>query len=189
MKITATAIKAGNILVYKDELWVVSKQPEHTKPGKGPAYMQVEMKNIKTGSKLNERLNSSDYIERAQLEQRDFQYLYSEGDKLVLMDLENFEQMLLPQSLLGDRLPFIIDNMVVKVEFYQDQALNIDLPSTVVLEIQETDPVIKGATATASFKPAILTNGVRVLVPPYLTTGEKIVVKTEDASFVERAKS
>jgi len=188
MKITATAIKAGNILVYKDDLWVVSKQPEHTKPGKGPAYMQVEMKNIKTGSKLNERLNSGDYIEKAQLEQRDFQYLYSEDDKLVLMDLESFEQILLPQSLLGEKLPFIQDNMVIKVEFYQEQALNIELPSTVVVEIVETDPVLKGATATASYKRAILSNGVKVSVPPYLVTGEKIVVKTEDASFVERAK-
>ena len=188
MKITATAIKAGNIIVHKDELWVVSKQPEHVKPGKGPAYMQVEMKNLKTGSKLNERLSSSDYIERAQLEQRDFQYLYSEDDKLVLMDLESFEQILLPKTILGDKLPFIVDNMVVKVEFYEEEALSVELPSTVILEIETTDPVIKGSTATASFKPAILSNGVRVLVPPYLTTGEKIVVKTEDASFVERAK-
>jgi elongation factor P len=189
MKITATAIKAGNILVYKNELWVVHKQPEHVKPGKGPAYMQVEMKNLKTGGKLNERMSSSDYIERAQLEQKDFQYLYSEGDNLVLMDLESFEQILLPQTILGDKLPFIVDNMVVKVEFYEEEALSIELPTTVILEIEQTDPVIKGATATASFKPAILSNGVRVLVPPYLTTGEKIVVKTEDASFVERAKS
>ncbi len=189
MKITATAIKAGNILVYKDDLWVVAKQPEHVKPGKGPAYMQVEMKNIKTGGKINERMSSSDYIEKAQLEQKDYQYLYSEDDKLVMMDLESFEQILLPKSILGDKLPFIADNMNVKVEFYGDQALSIELPQTVVLEIAETDPVIKGATATASYKRAILSNGVKITVPPYLVTGEKIVVKTEDASFVERAKA
>ena len=188
MKITATAIKQGNILVHRDELWIVAKQPEHTKPGKGPAYMQVEMKSIKTGTKLNERFNSSDYIEKAQLEQKDYQYLYMEDNNLVLMDLESFEQITLPKTILGDKLPFIEDNMVVTIESYEDEALNIELPSTVILEIEQTDPVIKGATATSSYKPAILKNGVRVMVPPYLVTGEKIVVKTEDGSFVERAK-
>ena len=188
MKITATAIKQGNILVHRDELWIVAKQPEHTKPGKGPAYMQVEMKSIKTGTKLNERFNSSDYIEKAQLEQKDYQYLYTEDNNLVLMDLESFEQITLPKTILGDKLPFIEDNMVVTIESYEEEALNIELPSTVILEIEQTDPVIKGATATSSYKPAILKNGVRVMVPPYLVTGEKIVVKTEDGSFVERAK-
>ncbi|MEY3197111.1 MAG: Translation elongation factor [Pseudomonadota bacterium] len=189
MKITATTIKAGNILVFNDELWIVSKQPEHTKPGKGPAYMQVEMKNLKTGNKLNQRFNSSDYIEKAQLEQRDFQFLYMEGDNMVLMDLENFEQIHVGKDILeADKLPFLEDNMQITVEFYEDTPLNVTLPSTVTLEVVETDPIIKGATATASYKPAILSNGIRVLVPPYLVTGEFIVVKTEDASFVERAK-
>jgi elongation factor P len=169
-------------------LWIVSKQPEHTKPGKGPAYMQVEMKNIKTGNKLNQRFNSSEYVEKAQLEQRDFQFLYMEGNNLILMDLETFEQMHLGKEILGDKLPFLEDNMVVTLELYEEKPLNITLPSTVTLTVVETDPVIKGATATASYKPAILTNGVRVMVPPYLVTGESIVVKTEDSTFVERAK-
>lgn len=188
MKITATTIKQGHILFYEGELWVVSKQPEHTKPGKGPAYMQVEMKNLKTGSKLNHRFNSSDYVERAQLEQRDFQYLYMEGDNLILMDLENFEQLPLHKSIAKEKLPFLVDNMEVTVEFFEEQALDIHLPANVTLTIEQTDPVIKGSTATASYKPAILSNGVKVMVPPYLVTGEEIVVKTEDASFVERAK-
>lgn len=188
MKITATTIRAGNILLYEGELWIVSKQPEHTKPGKGPAYMQVEMKNLKTGTKLNHRFSSSDYVERAQLEQRDYQYLYMEGDNLVLMDLENFEQIQVNKSIAEEKLPFLIDNMQVTIESYDEEPLNISLPSTVILAIEQTDPVIKGSTATASYKPAILSNGVRVMVPPYLVTGEEIVVKTEDATFVERAK-
>jgi elongation factor P len=188
MKITATTIKAGNILLYENVLWVVSKQPEHTKPGKGPAYMQVEMKNLKTGTKINNRFSSSDYVERAQLEQRDFQYLYMEGDNLVLMDLENFEQMHVSKNIAEDKIQFLADNMQVTLEFYEETPLNMTLPSTVILTIEQTDPVMKGSTATASYKPAIMSNGVRVMVPPYLVTGEAIVVKTEDASFVERAK-
>jgi len=188
MKITATTIRAGNVLLYKDNLWRVSKQPEHVKPGKGPAYLQVEMKNLKNGSKLNERFNSSDYVERAGLEQKPHQYLYSEGDNLVLMDNESFEQIQVNQEILGDKLPLLSDNMQVIVEFFEEEPLSIELPSSVVLQIAETEPHIKGATATSSYKPAIMENGVRVMVPPYVAQGEKIVVKTEDLTFIERAK-
>lgn len=189
MKIAATTIKAGNKLVYKDELWVVTKQPEHVKPGKGPAYMQVEMKNLKTGNKLNERFNSSDYIERAQFEQQDHQYLYAEGDNLVMMNMASFEQIHIPSSMLGDKLPLLQDNMVVSLEFHEEEPIGLELPATVSLEITETDPVIKGATATSSYKPAMLAGGVKTSVPPYLVTGEKIVIKTEDFSYVERCKA
>lgn len=188
MKISANAIRAGNILVHNNELFQVAKQPEHTKPGKGPAYVQVEMKNLKTGNKLNERFSSSDYVQRAQLEQKEFQFLYFEDNNLVLMDTETFEQTLLDKQILGEKLPFITDNMIVKVEFYEDKPLNIELPQTIIDTIVETDPVIKGASATSSYKPAILSNGIKVMVPSYLTIGEKIVVKTEDISFVERSK-
>ncbi|XVN42234.1 MAG: elongation factor P [Candidatus Rickettsia vulgarisii] len=188
MKITANSIRVGNVLVHNGDLWVVSKNPEHTKPGKGPAYIQLEMKNLKTGTKLNERFSSSDYVEKAQLEHRDLQFLYFEDDKLVLMDNETFEQILIDKELLDERLPFLEDSMTLKVQFYEDTPLNVELPQTVISEIAETDPVIKGATVTSSYKPAILTNGIRVMVPPYLVVGEKIVVKTEDLSFVERAK-
>lgn len=188
MKISSNAVRAGHILVHNGELYVVAKQPEHTKPGKGGAYVQIEMKNLKTGNKLNERFIAGVYLDRAQLEQKDYQYLYPEGDKLVMMDLETFEQVHLDKEIAGDQLPFLADNMVVKIETYEDKPLSLELPSTVTLEVVETDPVIKGSTVTSSYKPAILSNGVRVMVPPYLTTGEKIVVKTEDATFVERAK-
>ncbi len=188
MKITANSIKAGNILVHNDDLWVVSKNPEHTKPGKGPAYIQVEMKNLKSGTKLNTRFSSSDWIERAQLEQKEFQFLYFEGNNMILMDTENFEQMALNKDIAGDKAAFLTDNMLVKVEFHQESPLSIELPQTIIAEVVETSPVIKGATVTSSYKPAILANGVKVMVPSYLCTGEKIVVKTEDSSFVERAK-
>jgi len=188
MKILANSIRAGNILVHNNELWVVSKQPDHTKPGKGPAYIQVEMKNLKTGNKLNERFSSSENVERAQLEQKEYQYLYPEGDNLVFMDNESFEQIYLKKEILDERLPFLLENMNVKVEFYEEEALNVELPSTVILEITETEPVIKGATASATYKPATLENGAKVMVPAYIEPGQKIVVKTEDVTYVERAK-
>ena len=188
MKISANSIKAGNILVHNDELWGVSKMPEHVKPGKGPAYIQVEMKNLKTGTKLNTRFSSSDNVERAQLEQKIYQFLYVEDNNLIFMDTENFEQLSVSKNIMGDKLPFLADNMMVKLEFYQDTALSVLLPQTIIAEVVETDPVIKGSTATSSYKPAILDNGIRVMVPSYLVIGEKIVVKTEDSSFVERAK-
>jgi elongation factor P len=188
MKISANSIRTGNILVFNNDLWIVSKTPEHTKPGKGVAYVQVEMKNLKAGTKTSERFSSSDYIEKAELEQKNFQFLYFENNNLVLMDLNSFEQINIDKHILGEQLPFLVDNMIIKVEFYEDKPLSAVLPSTVKVEIQHTDPIIKGATVTSSYKPAILTNGIRVMVPQYLVTGEKIIVKTEDISFVERAK-
>jgi elongation factor P len=188
MKISANSVRAGNILLHNGELCIVSKMPEHTKPGKGGAYVQIEMKNLKTGTKLNERFISTVYLERVQLEQKEYTYLYTEDDHLVLMDQESFEQIRVHSSIVGENLPYLTDNMAVTIESFEENPLNLYLPSTVIVEISETDPVIKGATATSSYKPAILTNGMRVMVPPYLVTGEKIVVKTEDSTFVERAK-
>lgn len=188
MKITANSIKLGNILVHNEELWYVSKMPEHTKPGKGPAYIQVEMKNLKTGTKLNIRFSSTENVERAQLEQKDFEFLYHDGSDLIFMDTTTFEQITLSKEIMKEKLLFLKDNMKVKIEFYQDTPINIELPQTITAEIVETDAVIKGSTVTSSYKPAILDNGVRVMVPSYLTIGEKIIVKTEDSSFVERAK-
>ncbi len=188
MKISANSIRAGNILVHNNELWVVAKNPSHTQPGKGGAYVQVEMKNLKSGTKLNHRFSSSESVEKAQLDQRECQYLYPEGDNLVFMDNENFEQVYLKKDILDEKLPFLLENMNVKIEFYQEEALNVQLPQTVALVITETEPVIKGATASATYKPAILENGAKVMVPAYIESGQKIVVKTEDISFVERAK-
>ncbi len=188
MKISANNIKVGNVLDYEGKLWVVSKNPNHTKPGKGGAYVQVEMKNLRTGNKLNQRFGSTDNVKKAFLEYKGMQYLYMEGVHLIFMDLVSFEQILLDKNLLGDKLLFLADGMNVDVEFCQETPLSIKLPATVIVKIQRTAPVIKGATVTSSYKPAILTNGLKVMVPPYLVIGEKIVVKTQDSTFVERAK-
>ena len=188
MKVSANSIRASNILLHNDELFVVSKTPEHTKPGKGPAYVQVEMKNIRTGNKIRERFLSSIYLERVQLEQTDYQYLYTEGDEIYLMDLETFEQIQVKADIASSDVRFLSDNMIVTIESFEGSTISMSLPMTVVAQIEETGPVLKEATATASYKPAMLTNGIRVMVPPYLTSGEMIVVKTEDNTFVERAK-
>ncbi len=188
MKIGANSIKLGNILVYEDGLWVVAKAPEHVKPGKGPAYVQVELKNLKTGTKVNKRLSSSDTVEKASLERSKYQYLYKDGSDLVLMDMTNFEQILVQSNILGEKEAYLTDNMEVEVETYDEKPLQIILPINVIVEIEDTQPYIKGAAVTSSYKNAKLTNGIVVMVPPYLTTGEKIIVKTEDNSFVSRAK-
>ncbi len=188
MKMVANSIRLGNILIYENGLWVVTKNPEHTKPGKGGAYVQVEMKNLKTNTKINHRFSSGDYVERASLEQKSYQYLYDEGDFLVFMDNKSYEQISLKSDILGDRLLLLSSNMEVEIEFHEENPLNVKLPNTIIAEIIETEPVIKGATATSTYKPAIIANNVRVMVPPYIDTGQKIVVKTEDISFVERAK-
>jgi elongation factor P len=187
MKISANSIKPGVKLSYKDDLWVVVKT-EHVKPGKGPAYVQLELKNLKTGTKLNDRISSSDTLDQAELEQRQYQFLYPEGENLIFMDNENYEQISLSKDIAGEQLPFLQDNMIVEMELYQDKPLSMKLPNTVILTINETDPTIKGSTVTSSYKPAFLENGVRVMVPPYLSVGEKIVVRTEDSTYVERAK-
>ena len=189
MKINANSIKNGHILIYRNDLYTVVKDPEHVKPGKGPAYVQLELKNVKTGTKVNERISASDVMDKAELEQKKYQYLYPENDNLVFMDLESFEQIILPKTIANEKVRYLQDSMIVEIEFFDDRPLSIKLPPTVILTIDETDPVMKGATATASYKPAILENGVRVSVPPYLASGEKIVVKTDDGSYVERAKS
>lgn len=188
MEMTANELKNGSKFEYENDVWVVIKNPVHTKPGKGGAYVQVEMKSLFTGTKTNKRFSSTERFTRPFFEQKEMQFLYAEDNKLVMMDPDNFEQIMVDANMLGDKLPFLEDGMNVRLEFYKDKPAFIELPTTVILEVTETEPVIKGATVTSSFKPAILSNGVKVMVPPYLTTGEKIVVKTEDATFVERAK-
>lgn len=188
MKINANSIRAGNVLEYNGKLWVVSKTPEHTMPGKGGAFVQVEMKDVKTGVKLNERFRSSENVERVRLDQNDYQYLFGDDDTVTLMETESYEQIAVNRELLGDAAVFLQDGMIVTVESYEGSPLSVSLPDTVVLTITEADPVVKGQTATSSYKPAILENGVRVMVPPFIESGTRIVVRTEDSTYVERAK-
>ena len=188
MKIQGNEIKPGNVLKHKDQLWVVVKV-EHVKPGKGGAYAQVEMKAIVGGTKLNERFRASENVERVRLEQKDYQYLYEQGDMLVFMDMETYDQIELPREFLGDRAAFLQDGMVVTVESHEGTPLGVSLPQHVTLEVTEAEPVVKGQTAASSYKPAILENGLRVMVPPFVSAGEKIVVNTEDCTYVKRADS
>ncbi len=185
-KINGNEIRPGNVLEHDGGLWVVAKV-NHVKPGKGGAFAQVEMKNLRNGSKLNERFRSEDKVERARLDQRDQQFLYESDGMLVVMDMESFEQVELPAELLGERRPFLQDGMTVTIEYFGDEALNMTLPQKVTCRVAETEPVVKGQTAANSFKPAILDNGVRVNVPPFVGPDEQIVVNTETFEYVERA--
>jgi len=185
-KINGNEIRPGNVLEHDGGLWVAVKV-DHVKPGKGGAFAQVEMKNLRTGSKLNERFRSADKVERVRLEQKDQQFLYENDGMLVFMDTETFDQVELPADLLGDRRPFLQDCMTVVIEYYDTEALNVTVPQKVICKIVETEPVVKGQTAANSFKPALLDNGVRVMVPPFVGQDEAIVVNTETMDYVERA--
>jgi elongation factor P len=185
-KINGNEIRPGNVLEHDGGLWAAVKVG-HVKPGKGGAFAQVEMKNLRDGRKLNERFRSDDKVERVRLEQKDQQFLYETDGRLIVMDMDTFEQVELDAEILGDRRPFLQDSMTVTVEYYGEEALNISLPQKVVCKVIETEPVVKGQTAANSFKPALLDNGVRVLVPPFVGQDEDIVVNTETFEYSERA--
>jgi elongation factor P len=185
-KINGNEIKPGTILDYDGGLWIAVKTA-HVKPGKGGAFAQVELKNLRDGRKLNERFRSEDKVDAVKLDRKDQQFLYQSGDMLVFMDAETFEQVELPADILGDRRPFLQDGMTAQIEYYADEALSVRLPDKVICEIADTEPVVRGQTAANSFKPATLDNGMRVMVPPFVGQGERIVVSTETFDYVERA--
>lgn len=185
-KINGNEIRPSHVLEHNGGLWAAVKV-DHVKPGKGGAFAQVELRNLRTGSKLNERFRSADKVEQVRLEQKDQQFLYEDGGMLVFMDTESYEQIELPAELLGERRPFLQDGMTILVEFFESEALNATLPQKVVCKVVETEPVVKGQTAAKSFKPAVLENGVRVMVPPFVGPDEAIVVNTENMEYVERA--
>lgn len=187
MKINGNEIKPGNIIEFKSRLCVATKT-EHVKPGKGGAFNQVELKDIQDGTKFNERFRSDEAVERVYLDERPFQYLYPEGELYVFMDKETFEQTTLPADTMGEQIKYLQDGMDVMINFYNEKPVTVVLPDRVVLEVVEAEPVIKGQTAASSYKPAILSNGIKVMVPPYIEMGEKIVVNATESTFVERYK-
>ncbi len=187
MKQQANLIRAGQVIEHDGRRWTVLKQQIIT-PGKGGAFIQVEMRDLKTGNKTNERWRTADTVERLQTEEKEYTYSYTDGDNLVLMDPDSFEQAMIPVAILGEQAAFLQDNMRVTVDLVEGDPVGIHLPPTAVLEVVEADPVVKGQTAASSYKPARLSNGVRTSVPPFVETGERIVVRTEDASYVERFK-
>lgn len=186
MKINGNEIRPGNVIMHQDRLWVAIKV-DHVKPGKGGAYAQVELKAIQGSTKLNERFRSAETVERVTLEQRDFQFLYAQGEQLVFMNTETYEQIELEADFVGERAAFLQDGMMVTVEMYEETPLGIQLPAQVTLEVTDTEPVVKGQTAANSFKPATLENGVKTMVPPFVGVGQKIVVDTNEVTYIRRA--
>ncbi|MDF1686357.1 MAG: elongation factor P [Parvibaculaceae bacterium] len=187
MKINGNEIRPGNLIEHKGGLWAAVKL-QHVKPGKGGAFAQVELKNLVDGTKLNERFRSSETVEKIRLEQEEYQYLYAEGDMLVFMNQKNYEQIELPADFIGERAAFLQDNMIVTLETYEERPIGISLPDHVTLEITDTEPVVKGQTATSSYKPAKLENGLRVMVPPFIGTGDKVIVDTNEVTYLKRAE-
>lgn len=187
MKVSAITLRKGNVLEYNDKLMIVSDY-EIIQPGKGASVIQVEMRDIRTGNKDNVRYRTQETVERIRLDQSKFQYLYNDGDMWTFMDTETYEQVMVPEAVIGEGLIFLQDGMEVTIESHEGEPLGVQLPDSVVLEIVEAEPVIKGQTATTSYKPAILENGAKVMVPPHIDVGTRVVVKTEDSSYVERAK-
>ena len=186
LKINGNEIRVGNSLQHDGGLWAAVKV-DHVKPGKGGAFAQVELRNLRNGSKLNERFRSADKIERVRLEQRDQQFLYENDGMLVFMDMETFEQIELPSEMLGNRRAFLQDGMSVKIEYFEEEALSAALPQKVTCTVVETEPVVKGQTAANSFKPAVLDNGIKIMVPPFVGQDEDVVVNTETFEYAERA--
>lgn len=188
MKVNAIELRSGNVIEYNGKLCAVVKN-EISSPGKGASVAQVELRDLRTGSKDNVRFRTQESVERLRLEQTDYQFLYEDSDGCNFMHQESYEQIAISKELIGDPAVYLQEGMIVEVETFEDEPLAVRLPKTVIMEVTEAEPVVKGQTATTSYKPGLLENGARVMVPPYIEVGTRVVVKTEDGSFVERAKS
>jgi elongation factor P len=188
MKINGNEIRPGYVLEHNDRIWLVARA-EHVKPGKGPAYQQVELKDLVDGTKLNERFRAAETVERVRLEEKEYQFLYEEDGQLNVMDQESFEQITIDAALLGYSLPFLQEGMALTVQTYEGRPLIVRLPETAILEVVEADPVVKGQPAAASYKPAVLENGVRIMVPPHIEAGTRVVVNVAEQTYVERARA
>ena len=185
-KISANEIRLGGLIEHQGNLWRVLKKG-HVKPGKGGAFVQCELKDIVNGTKLNERFRSTDKVEKPHVEPRKMQYLYADGDDHIFMDSETFEQMTLNADDLADQAGYLLPNTDVQINFYETTPIGIDLPANVILEVTETETVVKGQTAAGGGKPAILETGIRVTVPPFVNAGEKVKINTDTGEYVERA--
>ena len=187
-KVAGNEVRPGMVIEHNGQLWSVVKT-QSVKPGKGGAYNQVELKNVVSGSKLNERFRSAETVDEVVLERRDFQYLYASGDMLTFMDMRTYDQIELDSDFVGEeRVKFLQDGMKVMVQMHEGRAIGITLPLQVVLEVVEADPVTKGQTAASSYKSATLENGIRTQVPPFIEAGTKVIVSTDDGSYVKRAE-
>jgi elongation factor P len=186
-KVLATEVRAGNLIEWDKRVWRVLKSHHVHVGGRGGAFMQVEMKDIESGTKRNERIRTEDKIERAHVEQREMQYLYSDGSGYIFMDKESFEQLTLAPEFLEGQAGYLMPNTDVQVNFHNDRPIGVQLPPTVVLTVVETEPNVKGGTATGSFKPAKTDTGVTVMVPQFVVDGARIKVNTDTGEYIERA--
>ncbi|WP_374763225.1 elongation factor P [Yunchengibacter salinarum] len=186
MKIDGNAIRPGNVIEHKGELWRATKI-QHTQPGKGGAYLQVELKSLIGNTKLNERFRSSEKVEKVRLEQRPYQFLFADDDMFTFMDQETFDQISINAEDVGDKAVFLQDGMEVEIEFHEETPLGVRPPEKVTLEVKETEPVVKGQTAASSYKPALLENDLRIMVPPFVNEGDRVVVSTDTREYASRA--
>jgi elongation factor P len=187
MKLNGNAIRPGNVIEHNTRLWVAVKI-SHVKPGKGGAFAQVELRDIRDGTKLNERFRSSETVERVILTESDATFLYEDGDNLIFMDQTSFEQVAVPEQMVGEQAKYLQDGMTVTINSHESEPISIQLPDTVVVEVLEADAVVKGQTASSSYKPAMVDGDIKVMVPPHIEAGTRIVIKPEDGTYVERAK-
>jgi elongation factor P len=187
MKINAIDIKPGNVLEHQNKLWIVMKR-ELVQPGKGGSFAQVEMRDLRSGNKTIDRFRTQETVERVRLDEKEMQFLYMEDGQATFMDNDSFEQVSVPREVIGDPADFLVDGMICKVMMYEGTALSVETPPNVTMEVVEADPVVRGQTASSSYKPGRLENGRRVMIPPYIETGTRVVVNTADGAFVERAK-
>ena len=185
-KVSATEIRAGNLMEWDKRVWRVLKSHHVHVGGRGGAYMQVEMKDIEAGTKVNQRFRTDEKVERAFVEARDMEYLYNDGSGYIFMDKETFEQLTLSADLLEGQVEYLLPNTQVQVNFHNERPIGLQLPPSVVLTIVETEPTLRGATATGSFKPAKTQTGLTVMVPPFVGEGEKIKVNTDSGEYIER---
>lgn len=187
MRINGSAIRAGNIVEIDGRIWRVLKH-NIVSPGKGGAFNQIEVRDVKTGTKSNYKFRSDEQVEQLRVDQKEMQYLFADGDHLTFMDQESYEQLSVSRDLVGEAADFLADNMIVTIDFIEGNAVAAVLPQTTVATVVEADAVVKGQTASSSYKPAVLDNGARVMVPPFIGAGTRIVVNIEERSYVERAK-
>ena len=187
MKVIASSLRKGNIVELDGKLYVVLSA-ENIPPGKGTPVTQLDMRRLSDGVKVSERFRTTEQVERAHVEERDFTFLYNDGDGYHFMNTETYDQVTVPEDLVGEQAAYLAPDMKVKLSLYEQTPVAIELPQRVVLEVVETEPTVKGQTASSSYKPAVLSNGVRTMVPPHITPGTRIVVMTADGSYVERAK-
>jgi elongation factor P len=187
MKINAIDIKPGNVLEYQNKLWLVLKR-ELVQPGKGGAFAQVELRDLRSGTKLNERFRTQETVERVRLDDKEMQFLFFENGQATFMDNDTYEQISIPRETIGEPADFLRDGMTCSVMLYETTPLSVELPPNVVMTVVEADPVVRGQTASSSYKPGKLENGRRVMIPPHIEAGTRIVVSTADGSYLERAK-